>query len=130
MPRLNEPDAFSYDKEIVYDEINLEDREWMSAVRMHIGDVQYLDFGNEAAVRLVASLYTYLKRDQVRFPKTWVDGWKLQYQYRWWFPYLAWILKFTEPEMVTWEAEAVFPELKAFEKLHTIKYLVHPKRDD
>jgi hypothetical protein len=30
--------------------------------------------------------------------------------------------------MVTWEAEAVFPELRAFEKLHTIKYIVHPKR--
>lgn len=131
MPRVTDENSpFSYDSEIVYNEVNLEDRKWMSAVRMYIGDLQKFDYGNEIAVRLVASLYHYLTRHEVTFPKTWQDGWKRQYQYRWWYPTLAKIFKFTEPEFVTWEAEALFPELKAFERHHTIKYIVHPKRLD
>lgn len=130
MPRLQPPPEgarYSNNDEIVYEEIPLEARRWMSAIRMFVGNEQSFDYGCEAAWRLVASLYEYLEVRERQFPKTWWDAWKLSYQSRKWYKFLNRGLKLSEPEMVTFEARAVFPEIHAFEDHTTIKYMVHRK---
>lgn len=113
-----------YPEELVYQEIRLEDRKWMTAIRTCISEDMPFDYGLMMARRLVAHLWTYLREDSIRVPKTWWDHWKIEH------PKLTEFFRLRPPRLITFECRAVFPELHVLEGKHKIMYPIYRPTED